>query len=239
MNHERMRNGNSSLVIRAIAVGTLLLSVACADAQKDYDDFRDKTTDLRDASANYRPDTGPPPEASIPTEEVTGTYIGLCHIKSLYPTDPTKTLRFNTAVKFVPAASGAGGTLDVVLKPIKAKQASGELNYDIGAISVDSGEYKGSSPVAAGDAAFEIKTDAAGKKLAGDTNTLGAEADITDISIKGYATDIKKGFCAIINAETSFLNLPYGDSNVCLFLPAAPGAQFTPVPDTLAAFKCP
>lgn len=235
-----MRNGNSSLVIFAMAVvGSSLFAVACADAQKDYDDFRSKTTDLRDASANYRPDTGPPPEASIPTEEVKGTYIGLCHIKSLYPTDATKTLRFNTEVKFAPGAGGAGGTLDVVLKPIKAKQPSGELNYDIGAISVDSGAYKGSSPVSADTAAFEIKTDAAGKKLAGDTNTLGAEASITDISIKGYATDIKKGFCAIINAETSFLNLPYGDNNVCIFLPATAGTQFSPVPDTLAAFKCP
>jgi hypothetical protein len=235
-----MRNGNSSLVIFAMAVvGSSLLAVACADAQKDYDGFRSKTTNLRDASANYRPDTGPPPEASIPTVEVKGTYIGLCHIKSLYPTDATKTLRFNTAVTFVPGAGGAGGTLDVELKPLKAKQPSGELNYDIAAISVDSGVYKGSSPVSAGTAAFEIKTDAAGKKLARDTNTLDAEATITDISVKGYATDIKKGFCAIINAETSFLNLPYADNNVCIFLPATAGTQFSPVPDTLAAFKCP
>jgi hypothetical protein len=235
-----MRNGNSSLTFGAIAaaVGSLFV-FACADAQRDYDNFRADTADLRDAAASYRPDTGPPPEASIPTEEVKGTYIALCHIKSLYPTDYTKTLRFNTDVTFKPGAGGAGGTLDVVLKPIKAKQASGELNYDIGLISVESGEYKGSSPVGAADGAFEITTDAAGKKLAGDTNTLNAQADITEIAIKGYATDIKKGFCALINADTSFLKLPYADNNVCVFYPATAGTQFAPVPDTAAVFRCP
>jgi hypothetical protein len=236
-----MRNGNSSLTFGSIALaGASLFVIACASAQKDYDTFRSTTAELRDASA--RPpavDSGPPPEASIPTEEVTGTYIALCHIKSLYPTDYTRTLRFNTAVIFTPAPGGAGGTLAVELRPIKAKQDSGELNYDIGNVSTASGVYKGTSPVAAGDAAFEVKTDAAGKKLAGDTNTLDAEADITDISIKGYATDIKKGFCAIINADTSFLNLPYVDNNVCLFLPATAGTQFTPVPSDGADFRCP
>ena len=93
--------------------------------------------------------------------------------------------------------------------------------------------------VGAADGAFEMATDAAGKKLAGDTNTLGAQADITEISLKGYATDIKKGFCALINADTSFLKMPYADNNVCVFLPATGGAQFAPVPDTAAAFKCP
>ena len=64
MNHERMRNGNSSITFGAIAaaVGSLFV-FACADAQKDYDDFRANTADLRDAAASYRPDTGPPPEA--------------------------------------------------------------------------------------------------------------------------------------------------------------------------------
>ena len=168
-----------------------------------------------------------------------GTYIALCHIKSLYPTDYTKTLRFKTDVTFKPGAGGAGGTLDLVLEPIKAKQANGELNYDIGQVSTESGAYKGSSPVGASDAAFQMTTDAAGKKLAGDTNTLGAAADITEISLKGYATDIKKGFCALINADTSFLKLPYADNNVCIFLPATAGTQFAPVPDTAATFKCP
>jgi hypothetical protein len=235
-----MRNGNSSLTFGAIAaaVGSLFV-FACADAQKDYDDFRANTVDLRDAAASYRPDTGPPPEASIPTEEVKGTYLALCHIKSLYPTDYTKTLRFKTDVTFKPGAGGAGGTLDLVLAPIKAKQSNGELNYDIAQVSTESGEYKGTSPVAASDAAFEMTTDAAGKKLAGDTNTLGAQADITEISLKGYATDIKKGFCGLINADTSFLKLPYADSNVCVFFPATAGTQFAPVPDTAAAFKCP
>jgi hypothetical protein len=235
-----MRNGNSSITFGAIAatVGSLFV-FACADAQRDYDNFRADTADLRDASSKYTVDSGPPPEASIPTEEVKGTYIGICHIKSLYPTDYTRTLRFSTDVTFKPGAGGAGGTLDVILKPIKAKQPNGDNNYDVALVSVDSGEYKGSSPVGAADGSFEIKTDAAGKKLAGDTNTLNAEAAITDISIKGYASDIKKGFCALINADTSFLKLPYAENNVCLFLPATAGTQFAPVPDTAAAFRCP
>ena len=236
-----MRNGNSSLTFGPIALaGASLFAIACANAQKDYDTFRDTTSDLRDASSHPPVvDSGPPPEASIPTQEVKGTYIGLCHIKSLYPTDFSKTLRFNTDVTFTPTASGAGGTLAVALRPIHAKQPSGDLNYDIGVVSETSGVYSGTSPVGAADGAFEVHTDAAGKILAGDTNTLGAQADITDISLRGYATDITKGFCAIINAETSFLNLPYADNNVCLFLPATPGSQFSPVPATSADFHCP
>ena len=235
-----MRNGNSSINFFTITVAGSALSVfACANAVKDYDTFREKTADLRDASSKFVVDSGPPPEASIPTEEFKGTFIALCHIRSLFAEEFSKTLRFKTGVVFTPAAGGAGGDLALVLEPIQAKQASGELNFDIALVSVASGQYKGTSAVGAADGAFEITTDAAGKKLASDTNTLGAEAAITEISIRGYATDLKKGFCALINADTSFLKLPYADNNVCLFLPATPGTQFTPVPGAAGDFHCP
>ena len=231
-----MRKEKFSFVALGCGLASLALSTACANAQRDFDRFDEKTK-----AARYKPpvDAGPPPDAATPTAPFEGTFLAACAPQQLVNGDFSVALRMRADVTFTPTTDGAG-TLKIKLQPLAVKE--------VDVAKVIGTPFEGSGPLGPSPA-FDITFydnanpgGAAAPIFPKESVALGLAVPMGVLKVKGYAKlDSPPRLCGELSGETaSGVAKFYETIDPCVWIPATPGTPLDATKlTTEAEFSCP
>lgn len=216
------------LLVRASCcfVGALVTVAACIPhPSADYEEFLDKTNDLRNAPA---PDGGGTViEASVPIEATEGQFLAAC-LPSLSGPRADLTLRFYAETKFTPSESGDGtGTLSLVLNPLPVAGRSFEKSASVGTPLV-----VGESLPVTNEAKFSGTV--ARAEITAAANTLSPRDIVVENIVLNGQFASEGNFCSdFVGRVTQPLNQPI--TAQCTYFAMQPGDTFEVIAPSVAS----